>query len=77
MKRIFFFFLFCGYATIALSQSDHLGFGFRAGLSYSRFDGPSEVATNGTDLESYKANGGFLIGAIVNYKFTDLVGLRS
>jgi hypothetical protein len=69
--------LWCGCSTISFSQGEHIGFGFRAGLSYSRFDGPSEIDINGNDLESYSANGGFLIGGMFNYKFTDLVGLRT
>lgn len=59
------------------AQSDMIGFGFRAGLSYSKLDGPSELGPGGESLESFKSANGFHIGALVNFKFTDLVGLRA
>lgn len=71
---IILFFLFTG--TLA-AQSEFLGFGFRAGLSYSRIDGPSEIGPGGESLESFDMANGFHIGALVNFKFTDLVGLRA
>ncbi len=75
-NRLFLTLCFCSLALVAFTQNSHLGFGFRAGLSYSKFDGPSDVDPNGNNLESFKMNGGFHIGVMVNYKITDLVGLR-
>lgn len=64
--------------SLSLSaQYGSIGFGFRAGLNYSKLNGPSESGPNGESLESYSMTNGFHIGAIVNYKFTDLVGLRA
>ncbi len=67
-------FLLC--ALTAFSQNENLGFGFRAGMSFAKIDGPSEIGTGGEELESNKMASGFHIGLIVNYKFTDLMGLR-
>ncbi len=60
-----------------ISQNDNIGFGFRAGASISRLDGPSELGPNGEALEEYTMARGFHIGASVSYKFTDLVGMKA
>lgn len=59
------------------AQSDFLGFGFRAGLSFSKIDGPSELGPNNEELEENKLATGFHIGMSINFKFTDIMGLRS
>jgi hypothetical protein len=59
------------------AQLDALGFGFRAGLSLAKIDGPSELGPNGEALETNKMATGFHIGVQINYKFGDLMGLRS
>lgn len=61
----------------AWAQYEEVGLGFKAGLNYSKFDGPSETGPNGEALESFRTVNGFHIGGIVNIKFTDLVGLRT
>ena len=58
------------------SFAQQLSYGFRAGLSYSRFNGPSEVNDDGESLESYDFASGFHIGFAVNYAVTDLFGFR-
>ena len=72
-----------GYIIIAVllflttaSFTQQLSYGFRAGLSYSRFNGPSEVNDDGESLESYDFASGFHIGFAVNYAVTDLFGFR-
>ncbi len=59
------------------AQSDFLGFGFRAGLSFAKIDGPSELGPNGEDLETNNMASGFHIGVMVNLKFSDIMGLRT
>lgn len=59
------------------AQNDNFGFGFRAGASIARLNGPSEVGPDGASLEEYSMARGFHIGAAVSYKFTDLVGMRA
>jgi hypothetical protein len=59
------------------AQNEFIGFGFRAGLSLSKLDGPSELGPGGEALETNKYTGGFHIGAAVNFKFTDIFGLRT
>ena len=60
-----------------ISQNDNRGFGFRAGASIAKLDGPSELGPNGEELEEYTMARGFHIGASVSYKFTDLVGMKA
>lgn len=60
-----------------MSQSDFLGYGFRAGMSLAKVDGPSETGPNGEVLEKNKMASGFHIGVTINYKFSDIMGLRS
>ncbi len=51
--------------------------GFRAGLNFNQFGGPSEQDNNGADLESFNFITGFNIGASFIYSFTDLVGVKA
>ncbi|MEO6130214.1 MAG: porin family protein [Saprospiraceae bacterium] len=60
-----------------VAQNEHIGYGFRAGLSLSKYVGPSELGPNGETLETNKYAGGFHIGVTVNFKFGDLLGLRT
>ena len=68
-------FLIC--TQISKAQTDFLGYGFRAGMSFSKIDGPSELGTNGEELESNRLSSGFHIGMTINFKFSDIMGLRS
>ncbi len=61
----------------AISQNDLIGYGFRAGLSLGKYDGPSETGPNGEKLETNKFSSGFHIGMTINFKFGDLLGLRT
>lgn len=67
----------CLMSEATFAQNDHIGFGFRAGASISKLDGPSEIGPNGESLEQYSNARGFHIGAAFSYKFTDLVGMRA
>lgn len=55
-----------------VAQGEYVGIGFRAGLTSSRFHGPLE-----NESEKFRGAVGFHIGLMVNFKFTDLVGLRT
>lgn len=57
-------------------QAQSLSFGFQAGLTFSKFQGPLEQ-DGGTDLESFDFANGFHVGALFNYKLTDQIGLRT
>lgn len=63
-------------ATASDAQSDRIGYGFRAGLSFSKIDGPSETGPNGEELETNKMASGFHIGMALNVKITDEFGFR-
>lgn len=51
--------------------------GFKTGLNFSKFDGPVLETADGEALESFGYTTGFHVGAIVNFKLTDIFGFRS
>lgn len=53
-----------------------LRYGFKTGLNFARFNGPSETDNTGKTLETWKNVTGFHIGASFSYSLTDNVGLR-
>ena len=63
-------------SLINVSAQSELGYGFRAGLSFSHLKGELEQDNSGNSLEEYTNATGFHIGINLAYKFTDLVGLR-
>lgn len=65
------------FAGNAMSQNESIGYGFRAGLSTGQYVGPSETGPNGETLEKNKLASGFHIGMTINFKFGDLLGLRT
>ena len=62
--------------SIAGLEAQDITYGFRAGLTRSTIDGPSEQSALG-DLEEYNYNTGFHIGGGVKIPFSDLIGLRA
>ena len=50
--------------------------GFKAGLTYTKLNGPSEML-NGESLETKSLSSGFHVGATFNYKITDIFGFRA
>ena len=50
--------------------------GIRAGLNYSRIDGPSEIDLSGNNLERNTFSSGFHIGGMISRKLNSAVGLR-
>jgi len=70
-------YVFALLLTIAASQVNaQLHYGFKTGLNFARFDGPSETDNSGKSLETWKSVTGFHIGAAFSYHFTDNFGLR-
>jgi outer membrane protein with beta-barrel domain len=65
--------LFC--FSISLNAQE-FSYGFKVGLNFSTLLADSEVDANGNELESFKYNSGFHVGAAVIYRFTDLVGVK-
>ncbi len=51
--------------------------GFKSGLNFSTFSGPSETDNNGNELENFKTNTGFHIGATFRMALTDYFGVRA
>lgn len=77
MKSHFFTLICFIFALPLWSQGENIGFGFRAGISLASLNGPSELDASGNELESNKMSSGFHIGLMLNYKFTDIMGLRA
>src|SRR5258706_9843430 len=77
LKNLLFITVLLFLAIKVTSQNDAIGYGFRAGISLARFDGPPERGPNGETLETNKMASGFHIGAQFSYKFGDLMGLRA
>lgn len=77
MNKVIVLISFLIFCSMGLSAQGSLGYGFRAGLSYSKFKGDLEMDDQGNVLEEYNNANGFHIGVAFNYKFTDLVGLRT
>jgi hypothetical protein len=77
MVKYLFVFVVCFGIAGSVAGQHGIGFGFRAGLNYSKLVGPSELGPNGESLETNAMANGFHIGAAVNFKFTDLVGMRA
>jgi len=66
------FILSLGFIALALSiNAQGLTFGLRAGLNYSKFQGPQMAE------ESYSLNNGFHFGINVGYKVNDLFFVRT
>ncbi|TNE47118.1 MAG: PorT family protein [Bacteroidetes bacterium] len=61
----------------SLPAQAQLRYGFKTGLNFSKMDGPSEMSTAGTGLESWSTITGFHIGLSLAYKLNDAFGIRS
>lgn len=68
--------LLLGLNTPLWSQGTVYG-GFKAGINFSNFDGPSIMDANGNELENFKYSTGFHFGTSVNFNVTDYFGLRA
>ncbi len=73
-RLILLSFILLSYGSLAAQD---MGYGFKAGLNFSTFQGPSEQDAAGMDLENSRLITGFHIAAIINFKFTDLFGVRT
>jgi|SRR5687768_1066258 len=65
------------YCAAINAQGVDIGYGFRAGMSFAKIDGPSEEGPGGEKLENNKMASGFHIGMSFNFGLTDLMGLRT
>lgn len=74
MRKILFIILVFCLTNTTFAQGVKLG--FKTGLTISKFNGPSEES-NGMELESNSTTGGFMVGAMFGYAFTDLSGIKA
>lgn len=51
--------------------------GFKVGLNFSKFDGDVATDAQGNELETNNYATGFHVGAIINFKVTDIFGFRT
>ncbi len=65
--------LLFGGSTLAQEVSG----GFKVGLNFSKFDGDIATDAQGNELETNNYATGFHVGAIVNFKVTDIFGFRT
>ncbi len=59
------------------SLNAQIRYGFKTGLSFAHFNGPSETNDAGASLETWKNVTGFHIGATFSYHFTDNYSVRA
>jgi len=64
-------------SPLAVVQAQDWSGGIRAGLNYSRLDGPPEMDGSGKALETHSLSSGFHIGAMVGRRLGNAVGLRA
>ena len=76
IKEVVLLLIIIGYSIPSFAQSP-FSFGFKTGLTFSQFRGPSETDFEGRELENYSNENGFHVGAIFKYRFTSKVGLES
>ncbi|MEY3051097.1 MAG: hypothetical protein RLY31_882 [Bacteroidota bacterium] len=62
-------------AVGSVSAQD-LGVGFKAGLNFNTFRGPTEQSSSDQSSERFDLNTGFHVGATLTYEATDLMGAR-
>lgn len=62
--------------TITFSLNAQIRYGFKTGLNFAHFNGPSETNADGASLETFDNVTGFHIGATFAYNFTDNFSLR-
>ena len=64
--------------TLALSgEAQEMSYGFRAGISFSKFVGDSELNDAGEELDGFNMASGFHIGLAANFAMTDRFGFRA
>jgi hypothetical protein len=65
---------------LTILSGSHLGaqikYGFKTGLNFAKFQGPSETDNQGLGLETWDNSTGFHIGMTFSYKFSDRFGVR-
>ena len=65
------------FLAFVCSLNAQIRYGFKTGLNFAHFNGPSEMDDAGKDLESWSNITGFHIGATFAYQFTDNYSLRA
>lgn len=76
MKKTGIIVLLVGLLPLGLVAQEVSG-GFKVGLNFSRFEGPSAEGPQGEALEMNDFATNFHVGALVNFSVTDLFGFRT
>ena len=64
-------------AILVFSLDAQIRYGFKTGLNFAKFSGPSETDADGKALETWDNVTGFHIGATFGYSFTDNYSLNA
>lgn len=75
LKKIALSICFLSTALSGLWSQEYSA-GFRAGLNFARFSGPSETSASGQELEEFSNSTGFHIGAAFGITFEEVYGFR-
>lgn len=73
-RNIFITAMILALGNIIYAQE--FGIGFKTGMNFNTFMGPSELDDNGNELEHFDNYRGFHFGAILDYKITDIFGIK-
>lgn len=76
MKKTGFFLIVLAFGMATSATAQTMSYGFRAGISFSKFIGDSEMNDAGESLEAYNFASGFHIGVSANLGLTDEFGFR-
>lgn len=77
MKLRLYFLLLLLCNVYLVSQAQEIGTTFRVGLNSARILGPSEIGTDGTDLEDFTSFTGFHVAGGVVFKLLDHYGFKA
>ncbi len=76
-NKIGFLFIALSIMMMGKMTGQSVSGGFKVGFNYSNIVGPSEMDNQGNALETMNFDNGFHIGAIVNFRLSDVLGLRT
>jgi len=75
-RLIFFLSVFLFFLSADLSAQD-IGYGFKAGLNFSKFISSAQTDADGNSLESFDFNTGFHVGGTFDLRFSEHFGMRT
>ena len=77
MNRQIFFVLVLIFCCSSIGMAQEIASSFRVGLNFASITGPSEVGTDGNNLESFKTTTGFHVAGGAVFKFLENYGMKA